>query len=279
MRPEAALPGALLLAWNPLVIFEVAANGHNDIVMAALALFAVYALMRGRPEVAFPLLMLSVLVKYLTLLLVPLFVLVWLWSPATCWRRLRPVLVGLGIAAALAVALYAPFWEGPATLGPLRRAELFTASPAAVLYFWLVDRGDPRAGQIASTLAMGLFGIVALWRTLTLGAGVARLADAAFDILFAYLCLASVWFQPWYVCLLLPFGVLAQDARRRRLAILFSASAPLNYFVFFLFFLAMAHGRRGEMLGGQMLMAGAVFLPPLVYLVFAWLCGAPRLAA
>ncbi|MHB9089892.1 MAG: hypothetical protein ACYC7H_00585 [Chloroflexota bacterium] len=269
LRPEYALTGTVLLAWNPLVLFEVAVNGHNDVAMASLALFALYALIRGRAEVAFPLLMLSVLVKYLTVLLFPLFVLAWLWSPATRGRRLRSVLVGLGLAVALAVALYAPFWEGPATLGPLRRAELFTASPAAVLYFWLVDRGDPRAGQIASTLAIGLFGLVAAWRTLTVGEDVARLADAAFDIIFTYLCLASVWFQPWYLCLLLPFGVLAHDRRRRRLALLFSASATLNYFVFF--FLWPWYRSQVEMLGGQMLMAGAVFLPPLLYLLFVWL--------
>src|SRR5512137_710015 len=43
-RPEWAVAGMVAFAWNPLVLLEVAQNGHNDIVMIFFLLAAVWAL-------------------------------------------------------------------------------------------------------------------------------------------------------------------------------------------------------------------------------------------
>lgn len=266
-RPREALVGTVLFAWNPLLVFESAANGHNDVAMALPALLALLALARGRIDLSLVLLMLSVLVKFVTVVLFPAFLLNWLrGAGANRPAALRLAGWGLLLAGFVLVAAYLPFWQGLQTIGPLRRGPLFTASPWAVLYFWLFERGDANASQWASLPPVLLFMAYTAWRSMRVGEGAERMAVAAFDITFAYLILASVWFQPWYLLFLVPFGVLAPDTFRRNLALLFSASAPLNYFVFF--FLWPWYRHLWDMLPGQILMATAVFVPPLAYLVF-----------
>jgi len=46
--PERAVQGVCLFAWNPLVIYETAGNGHNDIVMVFFVVLAMFAMSRRR---------------------------------------------------------------------------------------------------------------------------------------------------------------------------------------------------------------------------------------
>ncbi len=83
LKPEWALRGTLFFAWNPLVLFEVAGNGHNDSVMITFVLLAIYLFVRGRRIWVLPALMAGVLTKFIPVLLVPIAV-------AALWRdRLR----------------------------------------------------------------------------------------------------------------------------------------------------------------------------------------------
>jgi len=86
----------LAYAWNPLLAVEVAGSGHIDIVGALLLLLSVAALGRRWRTVAAVALGLSVAVKLLPIVLLPLY-----------WRRVR---VHDGALAAIVVGLlYVPF--------------------------------------------------------------------------------------------------------------------------------------------------------------------------
>jgi len=83
LKPEWALRGTLFFAWNPLVLFEVAGNGHNDSVLVTFVLLAIYLFVRGRRIGVLPALMAGVLAKFIPVLLVPIAI-------AAIWRdRLR----------------------------------------------------------------------------------------------------------------------------------------------------------------------------------------------
>jgi alpha-1,6-mannosyltransferase len=82
LRPDDALLGLYLFAWNPLVVLLAVGDGHNDIVMMVLALLAVWLLLREQWLLAAGVLALSVWIKYSSALLLPLFVLY-------AWRRLE----------------------------------------------------------------------------------------------------------------------------------------------------------------------------------------------
>lgn len=58
---------------NPLVIIETIASGHNDIAMMFFAIFSLFLLMKKRIAVGLLVLVLSILVKYATLFLIPVY--------------------------------------------------------------------------------------------------------------------------------------------------------------------------------------------------------------
>ncbi len=65
-----------LLALNPFVINEVLWNGHNDYIMAVLAFLGIYFAFKGNYNRGVLLIILSALIKYLSIILIP-FVLVY----------------------------------------------------------------------------------------------------------------------------------------------------------------------------------------------------------
>lgn len=63
-----------LFALNPLVLIETLASSHNDIVMMFLALFSFFLLMKKKIIFAVLFLSASILIKYATVFLIPVFV-------------------------------------------------------------------------------------------------------------------------------------------------------------------------------------------------------------
>jgi hypothetical protein len=86
----------LAYAWNPLLAIEVAGSGHIDIVGAALLVVSAAALIRRWRTVAAISFALAVSVKFLPIVLVPLY-----------WRRIR--IRDAALALAIVVLLYMPF--------------------------------------------------------------------------------------------------------------------------------------------------------------------------
>jgi len=110
----------------------VAGNGGNDVIMMGFALLAVYFGLQGRWRLSFPMLALASLVKFVCVLLVPIFLLyALLVLPRNRWRTLVEPLT---VSTFLALALYLPFWRGQVTFSTLRyQASQFTDSPPAFL--------------------------------------------------------------------------------------------------------------------------------------------------
>jgi len=108
LRPALATAGTLLFLWNPVVILETALGGHNDTCMMALALLAVWLHLRGWKSGAVIALILSALVKVITLPLVPLYILMILRG-CPDWRARISFAIrsALGAIAAIALAMFA----------------------------------------------------------------------------------------------------------------------------------------------------------------------------
>ena len=88
----------LAYAWNPLLAIEVAGSGHIDIVGALLLLVSVAALGRRWRAIAAVALGLAVAVKFLPIVLLPLY-----------WKRVR--IRDAALAAAVVGLLYVPFLD------------------------------------------------------------------------------------------------------------------------------------------------------------------------
>ncbi len=150
VRPADQLLGTLLYLWNPVVIVEFAAEGHNDALVILCVLAAIFLTVAARPALALVMLLLAVLTKYVPLILLPAQA-VYFWS---AWRT-RPerarlaslLLLGLLGGLMLAVVLYRPFWVGMATFQGVREQDatrIGSASTAGIVY-WFIAHSPLRA--------------------------------------------------------------------------------------------------------------------------------------
>lgn len=133
-KPAQQRWGTALYLLNPLTMIEFVGNAHNDVLMITFILLAVWFHLRGRWPWAIVALTLSVLTKWIVLLLLPLYGLALLWESPTWRERLWRTGLSLTLFAGLCVLLYRPYWEGPRTL-----AILFEAPPQKRLINSLAD--------------------------------------------------------------------------------------------------------------------------------------------
>jgi len=122
-KSEVALEGLYFFAWNPLVLLMAVGDGHNDIVLVALVLLALWLLLMERWALAFAVLALSVWVKYVSLVLVPLFGL-YFWRLLARQQgsgRLRPAVSGSLAAVSVSLLVVAPLSPLEAFAGIVER--------------------------------------------------------------------------------------------------------------------------------------------------------------
>jgi len=175
----------LAYAWNPLVALEVAGNGHVDLLGALLLLISAWCLAERRGTFAVLAWALAIGVKFLPIVLAPIF-----------WRRVRPR--DLAAGAALLLALYVPF---------LAHGSLPMGSLGTYLDYW---RFNAPLFAAAEAVAPGR---VVLALAVAIGMGVAgRLrkfappnAPAAWSWPIATALLVAPAVYPWYLLWLTPF--------------------------------------------------------------------------
>lgn len=175
----------LAYAWNPLLATEVAGSGHIDIVGALLLLVSVAALWRRWRALAAVAFALAVAVKFLPIVLVPLY-----------WRRLR-VRDAL-LAVFVFGLLYLPFIEqGRIPIGSLGTyVQSFRFNDPV---FAMLERAT--APQVAAGLAVLAGFLTAIWMRRK---SAEWSADAfAWPMAASLLCAPVVY--PWYLLWLLPF--------------------------------------------------------------------------
>ncbi|MER3419987.1 MAG: hypothetical protein C4290_05450 [Chloroflexota bacterium] len=231
--PGRATTAAVAVGWCPLLLWELPGNGHNDAVMLFFATAALAAAVRERWRWVFPLLALSVLVKFTTVLLGPVLL---LWSLRRREVRRRDLLTGLAVAGLLVVAAYVPFWAGADTVAVLHRPGMtFILSPTTLLHGVLVGRLDEPVASRLSYLTTGalfaLLYLVTVWRA---GNGAAGLLEAGFDAVFGYFVLASWWFWPWYLTWLAPLAAWLAGTRRLWTFVIMGGAALFTYLYWWL---------------------------------------------
>ena len=228
MAPERVLAGILLLAWNPVILYETLGHGHNDTAMVFWILVACWTLLRRRYTLTVLALVTGALFKFIPLLMVPAAGLVALRELPNARARGRFLLVTGGAAVALVGLAYLPFWHGIETLDIVRRQKLFTTSLPTVPYVALaLELGVERSASIVSrvaavlTLAFSLFQGLRAWRDPTW----LSFPKAAFGTLMLYLLLTCLWFQPWYAVWPLGIAAILPPGHASRLGVLFSFSS------------------------------------------------------
>jgi hypothetical protein len=194
--------GVLAYAWNPLILITVPLAGSADVAVGAAFLGALLARRRGRDGWATLLLSLASLVKIYAVigLLLHLVLL------ARERGGRRAIVHGAGTAA-VAAAVYAPFWEGFATFrGLINAADLTSLSLAGfvrrnILSPLLRAFGYQTANHAGEVLIRAIAGALLLAAVIWAVRKVtdqAALWRAVVAVLVVY-ALLTPWFLYWYI--------------------------------------------------------------------------------
>ncbi len=182
----------LAFAWNPLLAIEVAGSGHIDIVGALLLVVSAAGLLRRWRATAAVALGLAIAVKFLPIVLLPLY-----------WKRVR---IRDAVLAAVVVALlYLPFLHhGRIPIGSLGRyVQTFRFNGPV---FAALARVAPPQLLVGLAVLAGL--VTATWLRRR-GTAPERSPDQFALPMFAWPMAASLLFAPavfpWYLLWLLPF--------------------------------------------------------------------------
>jgi alpha-1,6-mannosyltransferase len=175
----------LAFAWNPLLATEVAGSGHIDIVGALLLLVSFAALLRRWRAVAAVAFGLAVAVKFLPIVLAPLY-----------WRRVR---IRDGVLAAVIVAiLYIPFLNHGripmGSLGAYVQSFRFNDPVFATLERMI-------APQVLAGLAILIGFLTSIWMRKKSAEWFSE--ASAWPMAASLFCAPVVY--PWYLLWLLPF--------------------------------------------------------------------------
>jgi len=227
--PARTTTAIVCFGWNPLVLWETAGNGHNDILMMAFVLLALFLLLTPRWPFALPVLACSVLIKYSSLVLLPVFI---VWIIYRHGRRsLLPLAGGFIVSVSLAAVLFAPFWSGTQTFGALgaQRSEIFLSPASAIIGDWGENLSPTHTVATVERLLTAVFVLGYLVVLLRLRSDSARLIRACVEVTFLLLMLVTWWFWPWYVIWGLALAALMPLSAHARVFVLFSATAMLIY--------------------------------------------------
>jgi alpha-1,6-mannosyltransferase len=175
----------LAYAWNPLLAIEVAGSGHIDIVGALLLVVSAVALVRRWRATAAVALGLAIAVKFLPIVLLPLY-------------RKRVRIRDAALAAAVVGLLYVPFLNhGRIPIGSLGTyVQTFRFNGVV---FAILDRVAPP--QLLAGLAVLVGLVTATW--LRSAAPEWSPGVFAWPMAASLLCAPAVF--PWYLLWLLPF--------------------------------------------------------------------------
>jgi len=227
LAPARRLLGTFLYAWNPLVLIEMAGNGHNDGILICLLLLATWLSVQqkgawydGGTAV---LLGLACSINLIGLLFVPLFI----WFSVRSVHNIAHTIWGCCWRAILMLAtlfiVYLPFWHGSSTFIAITSSInilylfhsplSFLAMPMRWLFSLIAQAAhfpppkmQPTTAADVTVQASGIFIFALIY--LYLLANVRRAsARQGFDVLvrglsvaaLAYVVLVVGSFWPWYV--------------------------------------------------------------------------------
>jgi alpha-1,6-mannosyltransferase len=200
IRPELRLLGTLAYLWNPMILVELAGDGHNDALMVFFVLLALFLTIRGRVSSGLIAMSLGVLTKYVPLWLVPPQA-VYLWRTRhSTLRFARAVASGVAVAVLLSAALFVPLWAGAGTFRGLwlsgRPGNTGSTQTALIE---VVSRLLPV--RAAEPLVYGLLiaGFAAyLWARSSSVSDAESLLRSCASIAVVYMLFVSPIYWPWY---------------------------------------------------------------------------------
>jgi hypothetical protein len=256
--PLAQVAATVTYAWNPLLLVEFGASGHNDVLVLTASLAAIWLHLAGKWRLAVLALTVGMLIKVLpALFFLAAYVAYLFWqehrlgSPLLSVSRVARVAQAAIIVGVVWVVAWLPF------LGPVQTVEVFTNSPGSKFYMhsigtvirytlpddigvYAAQQGWQPADQWTA-IALGqrldrptrntLFLLTAviialhLWRARSFPRTLLAMGWAT----MAYVLVGSTWFWPWYTSWLVVPLALAGPGRLYKAGLIMCMSSMVVY--------------------------------------------------
>jgi hypothetical protein len=211
-KPNLAPLATIAYLFNPLILFEAVNNAHNDLIFIFFILLAIYFYLNNKKSLVIPFLTISVLIKYVSLLIIPFF----LWS---LWRdkqtRKKHLLIGIFLSLIVTLLILWPFsFDWRAMLLSLKNQTTILHNPyylslgPIVLFTILSYLGQ--SFEITKFLSFGLSTSGYVFLLINFLKKEAPIA-ATFWTLALLLLTATFWLQPWYFLWLIPLIILKME--------------------------------------------------------------------
>lgn len=244
--PDRALFGTTLFAWNPLVLYSVAGNGHNDAVMVFFMVLGFFFLSRGNFTLAALSEVAGALVKFIPALLIPIVYIAALRKLGSWKERIGFVVLTSAAAAVMVAVTYARYWRGGDVLGLDWRSTLFTTSLATLVQIVLIPSlGTHIASEVVSRGSLLLVAAWIAWQVWQVWRATGReegervtrgdleeYARAGLLIVLFFLLVGTPWFQPWYAIWPIALAALSPDGVLLRGGVVVSMAAAAKMPVF-----------------------------------------------
>lgn len=260
------LRGVYLWLWNPLLLWELLASGHNDGWLALALIIGALALQGRRYRLAMVALIAGALVKFLPLLFAPIVLI--RAAQRDGLRGVGRVAQGTVLGGIVILLAYWPFWAGkPTFTNLLERQPLWYGAPlslvrleSAHLLGVVVGPWDSWPGAGLTLGALGLAAIIGLVTALR-----SNLRDPELFALMTgvILYVANPWYQPWYFIWLL--GLVACSiswGALVRMIFIFTWTALYSYWLDSWLLGVLGWAADGQ--AWQLLTVLCIYLPPLL---------------
>ncbi|MBT4277351.1 hypothetical protein HOD96_01215 [Candidatus Falkowbacteria bacterium] len=213
IKPDYKYLGFTLYVFNPLLLFEIANNGHNDIAMMFFVLLSVYFFLKEKYCLSIAILTLSVIIKFITILLLPILVLIIINKKGKIKEKIK--FISLSILIFFTVIFLGYFLSGnnlKIFLGVLKQTQMsifthFSLFPLLLQTFF--QNLDIIIIKKISNLAFIISYVIIITRILYLkNKDFYNLIKYFFLVFFLYFILASTWLMPWYFIWIIPLAVI-----------------------------------------------------------------------
>src|SRR5436190_550135 len=201
-----AVPAAVLVGLNPLVLVWAVGGAHNDLLVTAAVVGGVWLAVAGRERLSGAALAGAAALKVSAGVMLPFLL------AGARGRRREPLAGALIAAAAALVVTLAAFGSGVTGMLRAQVDQQNLAATAAVpnQVGRLIGLGGVTGGIRAAALALFGVALVALlvrtWR-----GGLGWIAAGGFATIA--MLVTSAWLMPWYVTWVLPLAALGRDRR------------------------------------------------------------------
>ncbi len=231
IKPDYKYLGTMLYAFNPLILFEVANNGHNDIAMMFFVILSIFVWLKKKYYLSLILLICAVLIKLVSILLLPIFILITLNEIVGLNKKIKFFINSAIIFCAIAALIYGAIPD--MFSGINRQFETISLAYASFLPLILIAITKGANIILIKKISYAVF-IILYAAVLALiffhkKSGVSNLVKYYFAAFLLYFLTANFSFMQWYFLWMLPFVIILE---RYKISMLITTFALISYSFF-----------------------------------------------